>query len=191
MADEIEQTPLRPAVLDELRQIQVYQVRPDGVFVGFTVADESPLEPGNYLVPGYCVTEEPPEFEKGDRARWDWGAEAWVIEPNPEAPTDAPPPPDDTPPKEVSIRQFTQALAETGKLSWEDARGWASRGLVPPVINDIVEKIEDDLERSRTLMFLEAAKSVEPTHPKTLELAALMQWSEEELVGIMKYAATL
>lgn len=71
----------RPEVLADLKQIQVYQTRPDGVFVGYTVADESPLAPGDYLIPGGCVLEEPPEFKQGYQARWDQSSQSWSIEP--------------------------------------------------------------------------------------------------------------
>lgn len=60
----------------------VYQTRPDGVFVGCVVADESPLEPGVYHIPGLCIVEEPPEFGEGYLARWD--GEKWNIEEVPE-----------------------------------------------------------------------------------------------------------
>lgn len=191
MDTEVNATPTPPAVLEDLKQVQVYQVRPDGVLVGYTVADESPLEPGVYHLPGYCVAEEPPSFTQGQQARWDWEAEVWIIE----AAEDAESPPDEPdnvdPVKEVSIRQFAQALAETGQLTWADARAWGARGEVPPPILEEIEKIEDFTERNRTLMFLEAAKSVERRHPKTLELADLMGWSSEQLDGIMAFANTL
>lgn len=192
MDPNVDTTPVAPAVLQELRQVQVYQVRPDGVLVGYTAADESPLEPGTYLIPGYCVVEEPPEFSEGSQARWDWTAEKWVIEPVEEQASDPDPNPE-TPSavKEVSIRQFAQALAETGRLSWPDARAWGARGEVPPPIMSEIEKIEDSTERNRTLMFLEAAKTVESNHPKTLELAAMMDWSDEQLSALMAFAATL
>ncbi|MCZ8098842.1 MAG: phage tail protein [Burkholderiales bacterium] len=60
----------------------VYQTRPDGVFVGYVEADESPLESGVFLIPGLCVAEEPPEFGEGFQARRVDGE--WVIEPVPE-----------------------------------------------------------------------------------------------------------
>ncbi len=177
--------------LKKLKQIEVFQTRPDGVFVGYTVADESPNDPGEYLVPGGAVREEPPEFGEGSRARYDWKAQAWIIEPNPEAPEPAPPPEDPDAPADVSIRQFAQALAETGALEWPEARAWSARGEVPAMIAKQVEEIEDETERNRALMFLEAAKSVEYKHPKTQQLAALMEWDDERLRAILKFAATL
>lgn len=190
MDTEVISTPASPEALQQLRQIQVYQVRQDGVLIGYTAADESPLEPGAYLIPGYCVTEEPPSFSEGHQARWDWDAEEWVIEPCADA-VGLPEETSDPVVKEVSVRQFAQALAETGRLTWPDARAWGARGEVPPAIMAEIDKIEDFTERNRTLMFLEAAKSVERSHPKTVELAQMMSWTPEELDGIMLFAATL
>lgn len=59
----------------------VYQTDVNGVFVGLVQADESPLEPGVYLIPRGAVTEAPPTVPDGQQARWT-GA-AWVLEGQP------------------------------------------------------------------------------------------------------------
>ena len=59
----------------------VYQTNIDGYFTGLTGADESPLEPGVYLIPGGAVEVEPPSFGPGSAARWVDGA--WQIVPAP------------------------------------------------------------------------------------------------------------
>lgn len=48
----------------------VYQYDMAGLFVGQTEADESPLEPGAFLIPARCVTVKPPEFGDGHWPRW-------------------------------------------------------------------------------------------------------------------------
>jgi hypothetical protein len=62
---------------------QVIQLDTDGYFVGFTVADESPLEPGVFLIPAGCIDVAPPVIPEGQRAKWDG---VWVLEniPQPE-----------------------------------------------------------------------------------------------------------
>lgn len=67
----------------------VSQLDADGYFVGPVAADESPMEPGVYLLPAGCVDREPPaKVEQGKRYRT-WGA-GWrgedlpVSEPVPE-----------------------------------------------------------------------------------------------------------
>jgi hypothetical protein len=62
---------------------QVIQLDAAGYFVGFATADESPLEPGVYLIPGGCIDVAAPTVPEGQRAKWDGG---WVFEdiPQPE-----------------------------------------------------------------------------------------------------------
>ena len=58
-------------------QKQVCQLDEFGFFIGVTVADESPLEPGVFLMPFGTVDSEPPTIDSSERAYWDAG---WVIE---------------------------------------------------------------------------------------------------------------
>lgn len=168
----------------------VYQTRADGVLVGYVEADESPLEPGVFLIPAGCVKKEPPEFGPPNRARWT--GKKWVIEPIPEE--DEPPEPEPAEgdvPASVSDRQFAQALAETGRITWDEARAWGSRGEVPEAVLAAVTQIEDELTRNRALMFLEAATSFERRHPMTKTLADAMGWEDAELDALWRFAATL
>lgn len=61
---------------------QVIQLDKDGYFVGFTTADESPLEPGVFLIPGGAIDAAPPTIPAGKRARW--AGASWVFEDLPE-----------------------------------------------------------------------------------------------------------
>jgi len=63
----------------------VYQLDQNGTYIGETVAHESPLEPGVYLIPGGCVEAEPPETNKNQVAVWD-GVWTLVNVPEPEEP---------------------------------------------------------------------------------------------------------
>lgn len=56
---------------------QVIQLDADGYFANTTVADESPLEPGVYLLPGGAVDAPAPEVPEGKRAKW---VGEWVYE---------------------------------------------------------------------------------------------------------------
>lgn len=49
----------------------VYQVDDHGIYVGPAVADQSPLEPGAWLIPAGCVLEEPPKAPAGMTCKWD------------------------------------------------------------------------------------------------------------------------
>jgi hypothetical protein len=55
----------------------VYQTDHLGIFVGAVAADESPLEPGVYLIPGGCVEAAPPAILE-HKAAW-WNGKAWQL----------------------------------------------------------------------------------------------------------------
>lgn len=48
----------------------VYQYDIAGMFTGETVADESPLEPGVFLIPARCVEVAPPDYSGDQWPRW-------------------------------------------------------------------------------------------------------------------------
>ena len=67
----------------------IYHYHPvTGVFLGQSLADESPLEPGVFLVPAYATATPPPETGNGEYACWE--NDAWsvkieeTIDPDPE-----------------------------------------------------------------------------------------------------------
>lgn len=54
-----------------MNQKSVYQINYSGLFVGETLADESPLEPGIFHIPAGCVELAPPEEWPEDKwPRW-------------------------------------------------------------------------------------------------------------------------
>ncbi len=56
----------------------VYQYNFSGLYVGTTIADESPLEPGVFLIPGGAVEIPPPEQWPDDQ--WPrWNGVAWEL----------------------------------------------------------------------------------------------------------------
>ncbi|KAB2524850.1 hypothetical protein BJN42_26665 [Pseudomonas koreensis] len=55
----------------------VYQTDHLGLYVGETEADESPLEPGVFLIPGGCVEVPPPQAPEFKRAYWT--GSAWQL----------------------------------------------------------------------------------------------------------------
>lgn len=91
-----------------MTQIQVCQLDEQGVFIAVTDADESPLEPGVFLIPRGCVVADPPSVPPGKQARW--VGEAWTLE---DLPSENPEP---VVPRLVSMRQARLALLGAGLL---------------------------------------------------------------------------
>lgn len=59
--------------------VTAYAYHPlSGAYLGATAADESPLEPGVWLVPAYATLQAPPAIPPGHAARWD--GSAWEVE---------------------------------------------------------------------------------------------------------------
>ena len=55
----------------------IYHYNSEGRFTGSTEANESPLEPGIFLIPANATSIEPPTFDSGFMAVF--GGEAWNI----------------------------------------------------------------------------------------------------------------
>lgn len=96
----------------------VCQLDADGYFVGLTVADESPLEPGVWLIPAGAVDVPVPEVPEGFRAKWtgsDFDMEAIPVEPEPEP---EPEPPELTQFEQDQIRYQKRAAVKDQLLAW-------------------------------------------------------------------------
>lgn len=61
--------------------MKIYNYDEAGVFVGESVADESPLEVGVFLIPALATEVEPPKPVKGKRAVWN--GSAWELQDEP------------------------------------------------------------------------------------------------------------
>lgn len=108
---------------------QVSQLDQGGYFVGITVADESPLEPGVFLLPAGAVDAEPPTVPEGQRAKWNG---QWVFEdiPQPEPePEPEPEPPEPTLEEQAEMLRMQRQSAyqeESDPLFFKAQRGEAT-----------------------------------------------------------------
>lgn len=93
----------------------VYQTDATGRFLGETLADQSPLEPGVYLIPAGCVEVAPPVPLAGHVAIWQGAAWAQVELQAPEVP----PPPSG--PVALNKTQWSFLLDVTGFRGAVDA----------------------------------------------------------------------
>lgn len=62
-----------------------YQFNTAGLFVGQTEADESPLEPGVFLLPARSTLTPPPAIPEGQAARWNGQDWSLINMPTPDA----------------------------------------------------------------------------------------------------------
>jgi hypothetical protein len=81
---------------------QVIQLDADGYFAGLTTADESPLEPGVFLIPAGAIDAPVPVVPEGQRAKWDG---EWVFE-------DIPQPEPEPEPEPVELTYAEKRAAE-------------------------------------------------------------------------------
>lgn len=90
--------------------MKIYRYDADGWPVGEGDADESPLEPGVFLIPAGATQHAPPAPRKGKRVRFDgagWAVEAIPAPPAPPAKTA-----EELRAEEVSAAQFSIAALE-------------------------------------------------------------------------------
>ena len=104
---------LRPTTMHIVSQLDHH-----GYFVGPTVADESPLEPGVYLLPAGAVDVPPPEAPPGHSAQWVDGA--WVYAPAAHPAPPAPPAP--LSPEQTEARALLHIDQDTDAI-YRDAIG--------------------------------------------------------------------
>ena len=150
-----------------------YQTDHEGFFVGPVKADESPLEPGVWLIPGGAVEQEPPALQEGERAQWTDGE--WQVIPPPEPE----PEPEPAPPEPVTRIERRQGL-----------RALLSQGIKRANIEAMIAAIQDETEREIALA------EYEHTHwtiesPFIAVGAAHFGMSEEQVQALFEQAATL
>lgn len=90
----------------------VSQLNASGYFTGTVIADESPLEPGAYLIPGGAIDVPPPNIPAGKVALRQGNSWVFVLPPEPEEET----PPVDGVPQSVTRFQALAALHLGGYL---------------------------------------------------------------------------
>ena len=103
--------------------MKVFQTDHEGFLVGETFADPDPMDEANWLIPGGCVTQEPPALSAGQRAQFVGGA--WlVVDPEPVV---EPAPEPELPPTKEQQKQLRRwaytAEADPLFFKWQAGEG--------------------------------------------------------------------
>lgn len=175
--------------------MKIYHYAPtNGAYLGEGEADESPLEPGVFLVPAFATDSPPPDFVPGESIAVRTGNE-WVVQPDhrgqsgwvdgeeleitdpgpyPEGWSTEPPPPPSTPQpeREISKRQLLLALWRMQQIT--DAQIRAA------IANDDEALIEWD-----------ATATVRRANPAVDAAGQRLGFDAAALDALFDYAATL
>jgi hypothetical protein len=118
---------------------EVIQLNDDGYFVGFTVADESPLEPGVFLLPAGAIDASAPEIPEGKLAKW---RDGWIFEDIPQ--------PEELP--EIVEEPSPKTYAELRALEY------------PPMTDYLDGIVKGDADQVQT--YIDACLAVKAKYPK-------------------------
>jgi hypothetical protein len=123
-----------------MNQKIVSQLDHDLYFKSSTVADESPLEPGVYLLPADSVDAKPPVVPSGKRAKWNGAAFVFEDLPKPE------PTPEPTPEQIAEAVRNARQIAymrESDPLFFKAQRGEATMDEWAAKVEEIKARIPD------------------------------------------------
>lgn len=93
---------------------QVSQLDAGGYFVCPTFADESPLEPGVFLLPGGTIDAPAPSVPEGMRAKW---IGEWVFEDIPQPEPGPEPEPIPPQPRQLTSLEFLELFTEAEQVA--------------------------------------------------------------------------
>lgn len=151
--------------------MNIYHYNSDGFLVGASEADESPLEPGVFLIPALATKTVPPNVAEGMRVRFD--GDAWVVEAIPE-PEPEPEPADPAP----------QGVYTCSP--WQIRKALNNQGLRQAVEDAVAASTDQDLKDA-----WEFAHEFRSDHPFVLTMGVALGKTEEETAQLIEYAATL
>lgn len=126
-------------------------------YVGWTEADESPLEEGVYHIPAYTAEIAPPDFITGFLPRWT--GHNWEVVELPKKPG-------------VHMSALSARQIRLGLLA---------AGISPSSITDYIEAMPEGAEREAALVEWEYATQYDRNHPLIATLGDLLDLSHEQI----------
>lgn len=151
----------------------VSQLDKNGYYVGQVVADESPLEPGVYLIPAGAVDSTPPEIPEGHVAKWDG---TWSVEQIPVTETET----------------ETNILPDMSTSSFYSCNPWQIRKALNAL--GLRQQVEDTIASSTDITIKdgwEFASEFRSDDPFVISVGEAVGKSAPEVAEIISYAATL
>jgi len=101
-----------------------------------------------------------------------------------------PPPPVFVPPV-ISDRQFFQMAAMGGIITQAEALAAVQTGVIPSVLQTVVDGITDPDQKFAATMLLSGATQFERVHPLTEAVGAYLGWTSEQIDQFFIQAAGL
>ncbi|ATB03626.1 hypothetical protein VP03_12340 [Sinorhizobium meliloti] len=148
--------------------LTVYNYDPSTLeYTGASEADESPLEPGVYLIPAYATEIAPPEFIPGHIFKW--AGSEWV-------PEEIPPTPSLHMPA-LTARQFRLGLV--------------NNGLTPAQVTATIEAMPNGSAKETALIEWEYATTFNREHPLIATVGAALGLSDEQIDAMWVAAVDL
>jgi len=148
--------------------ITVYNYDPATLeYAGASEADESPLEPGEYLIPAHATTIVPPELIPGHILKWI--GDGWASVELPRTPSASMP--------ALSARQIRLGLVNSGFTLAE--------------VSAVIDMMPDGLEKETALIEWEYATTFNRVHPLINTVGAALGLTDEQIDAMWVAALSL